>query len=78
MGSKEYELGICCFSDKQAAVRSKSKARVKYVTDNTYFVFVTDTDMMEGGDLWIISIGAFELVGFYFEDIIQNLEQRKV
>jgi hypothetical protein len=34
--------------------------------------------MMEGGDLGIISIGAFELVGFYFEDIIQNLEQRKV
>jgi hypothetical protein len=33
--------------------------------------------MMEGGDLWIISIGAFELVGFYFEDIIQKLEQRK-
>jgi hypothetical protein len=35
--------------------------------------------MMEGGDLWTISIGAFdyELVGFYFEDIIQNLEQRK-
>ena len=49
-----------------AAVRGKSKARVKYITDNTYFVFVRDTDMMEGGDLWIISIGAFyyELVGF--------------
>ena len=29
-----------------AAVRGKSKARVKYVTDNTYFVFVTDTDMI--------------------------------
>ena len=34
--------------------------------------------MMEGGDLWIISIGAFELVGFYFEDIIQNFEQKKL
>ena len=78
MGSKEYEIGICCFSAKQAAVRSKSKAHITYVSDNTYFVFITDTDMMEGGDLWIISIGAFELVGFYFEDIIQNLEQRKV
>jgi hypothetical protein len=30
--------------------------------------------------LWIISIGAFdyELVGFYFEDIIQNFEQKKL
>jgi hypothetical protein len=78
MGSKEYDIGICCFSDEQAAVRSKSKARVKYVTDNTYFVFIRDTNIMDGGDLWIISIGVFELVGFYFEDIIENLEQRKV
>jgi hypothetical protein len=44
MGSKEYEIGNCCFSEKHAAVWSKSKARVKYVTDNIYFVFVTDTD----------------------------------
>ena len=33
--------------------------------------------MMEGGDLWIISIGAFELVGFYCEDIIENLEKTR-
>lgn len=50
VGSKEYDIGMCCFSAKQAAVRSKSKARVKYVTHNTYFVFVIDTDMMEGFD----------------------------
>jgi hypothetical protein len=85
MGSKEYEIGICCFSAKQAAVRSKSKVRVKYVTDNTYFVFVTDTD----GTWWkevvandhcgsLVSEHFIMLVGCYFEDIIQNLEQRKV
>ena len=56
MASNEYDIGICCFSAKQAAVRIKSKARVKYVTDNTYFVFVTDTDMMEGGDLLTIIV----------------------
>jgi hypothetical protein len=56
VGSKEYDIGICCFPAKQAAVRSKSKARVKYVTDNTYFVFVTDTDMMEGDDLLTILV----------------------
>jgi len=56
VGSKEYDIGICCFSAKQAAVQSKSKALVKYVTDNTYFVFVRDTDMMEGGDLLTITV----------------------
>jgi len=56
VGSKEYDIGICCFSAKQAAVQSKSKARVKYITDNTYFVFVRDTDMMEGGDLLTIIV----------------------
>ena len=56
VGSVEYEIGICCFSAKQAAVRSKSKARIKYVTYNTDFVFVTDTDKMEGGDLLTIIV----------------------
>jgi hypothetical protein len=56
VASKKYEIGICCFSAKQAAVRSKSKVRVKYVTDNTYFVIVTHTDMMEGGDLLTIIV----------------------
>jgi hypothetical protein len=35
VGSKEYEIGICCFSAKQAAVRGKGKARIKYVKDET-------------------------------------------
>ena len=35
--TKDYEIGICCFSAKHAALRSKSKDWLAWNQDNVYF-----------------------------------------